>query len=95
MKQIQVFAAAPLSMGLLTADGPPDWHPASFELRSRCSAASKFCQEKGVNLSKLAIVYSLSIAIESAVIGNIFLGMKNPEEVRDALEFEIIARDGK
>lgn len=32
-KGVGVISASPLSMGLLTENGPPDWHPASSELK--------------------------------------------------------------
>lgn len=32
-KGVGVISASPLAMGLLTESGPPDWHPASPELK--------------------------------------------------------------
>lgn len=32
-KGIGVISASPLAMGLLTENGPPEWHPASEELK--------------------------------------------------------------
>lgn len=32
-KGIGVISASPLAMGLLTESGPPEWHPASAELK--------------------------------------------------------------
>lgn len=32
-KGIGVISASPLAMGLLTESGPPEWHPASSELK--------------------------------------------------------------
>lgn len=32
-KGVGVISASPLSMGLLTDNGPPEWHPASPELK--------------------------------------------------------------
>ena len=34
-KGVGVISASPLSMGLLTAQGPPAWHPASPEVQVR------------------------------------------------------------
>lgn len=32
-KGVGIISASPLSMGLLTESGPPEWHPASIELK--------------------------------------------------------------
>ena len=32
-KGVGVISASPLAMGLLTENGPPEWHPASSELK--------------------------------------------------------------
>ena len=31
-------------MGLLTERGPPDWHPATDDIKSECKKAADFCQ---------------------------------------------------
>eukprot|EP00573_Skeletonema_grethae_P004942 CAMPEP_0201712010 /NCGR_PEP_ID=MMETSP0578-20130828/59428_1 /ASSEMBLY_ACC=CAM_ASM_000663 /TAXON_ID=267565 /ORGANISM="Skeletonema grethea, Strain CCMP 1804" /LENGTH=415 /DNA_ID=CAMNT_0048201067 /DNA_START=271 /DNA_END=1518 /DNA_ORIENTATION=+ len=74
---IHLMAAAPLSMGLLTHAGPPAWHPAPLALKEACAKASKLCQSEGVNVSSLAILYSLS----HPSIGCTLLGMKDEKEV--------------
>lgn len=38
-KGVGVISASPLAMGLLTESGPPEWHPASLELK----VAQKHC----------------------------------------------------
>lgn len=74
---IHLMAAAPLSMGLLTMAGPPSWHPASTSLKAACSSAAKLCKSKGVDISTLAVLYSLS----QRELGCTLLGMKNMAEV--------------
>lgn len=74
---IHLIAAAPLSMGLLTNAGPPSWHPASTSLKAACSSAAKLCLSKGVDISTLAVLYSLS----QQELGCTLLGMKNVAEV--------------
>ena len=74
---IHLMAAAPLSMGLLTQSGPPEWHPAPPALKEACREASKLCQSEGVNISSLAILFSLSFPS----IGCTLLGMKDEKEV--------------
>lgn len=74
---IQLMAAAPLSMGLLTRSGPPTWHPASDSLKKACSIAAILCQTKGIDVSTLALLYSLA----QREIGCTLLGMKKVKEV--------------
>jgi len=74
---IYLMAAAPLSMGLLTNNSPPNWHPASTLLKEACSAAAKLCESKDINISSLALLYSLS----QKDIPCTLLGMRNVEEV--------------
>merc|ERR1711971_1363615 len=53
--------ASPIAMGLLTTRGPPDWHPAREvpEITAACSEAAKYCTEKGLDVSKLAMHFTL------------------------------------
>ena len=82
---IHLMAAAPLSMGLLTNAGPPTWHPASTALKEACSAAAKLCESKGVNMSSLALLYSLS----QNDVGCTLLGMKDIEQVDIAADLAL------
>lgn len=58
---IGCIGASAISMGLLTARGPPDWHPAAKvpHIISACKAAGEYCTAKGVDFSKLAIHFAL------------------------------------
>jgi len=53
--------ASPIAMGLLTTRGPPVWHPAQFEphIVEACIEANKYCTEKGMDISKLAMHFVL------------------------------------
>ena len=59
-KGIGVINASPLSMGLLSMRGVPDWHPAPKPLVEACHKAALYCQEKNYPIEKLAIQYSVS-----------------------------------
>ncbi len=59
-KGIGVLNASPLSMGLLSSRGVPDWHPAPKALVAACNKATKYCEAKGYPIEKLAIQYSVS-----------------------------------
>jgi hypothetical protein len=75
---IPVIAAAPLSMGLLTQRGPPEWHPASSALQQACRCAVHICQQHNVDISTLAILFALS----NPQISTTILGMSTIEEVK-------------
>jgi L-galactose dehydrogenase len=57
---VGVINASPLSMGLLSNRGAPDWHPASDEIKVTCARAAAFCRERGADIAQLAIQFSLS-----------------------------------
>jgi aryl-alcohol dehydrogenase-like predicted oxidoreductase len=57
--QVGIISASPLSMGLLTHQGPPDWHPAPPELKEAAAAAAACCKDQGVDLSKLALQFAV------------------------------------
>lgn len=59
-KSIPLMAAAPLSMGLLTHNTPPFWHPASVELKQACRIAGEIAADNGVNLPMLATLFALA-----------------------------------
>jgi len=88
-RSMGLICAAPLSMGLLTKSGPPAWHPASSTLKLACLEASQLCEENSVNISKLAIAFSLSNSDISCTL----LGMKSIEEVNMAMDAAIIFSD--
>ncbi|KAB5520641.1 hypothetical protein DKX38_024960 [Salix brachista] len=78
-KGVGVISASPLAMGLLTENGPPEWHPASAELKSTCQAAAAFCKAKGKNISKLAMQYSLA----NKDISSVLVGMNSVRQVKE------------
>jgi len=58
-KGVGLINAAATSMGLLTHAGPPVWHPASEEVKNACARARKLCEERGVDITRLAIRSSI------------------------------------
>lgn len=76
-KGVGVISASPLAMGLLTENGPPEWHPASPELKTACQAAAAHCKKKGKNISKIAMQFSLS----NQDISTILVGMNSIKQV--------------
>lgn len=59
-KHVGVINASPLSMGLLTERGVPDWHPAPKPLAEVCAKAVQHCKSKNYPIEKLAMQYSVS-----------------------------------
>ncbi|NP_001281014.1 L-galactose dehydrogenase [Malus domestica] len=94
-KGVGIISASPLAMGLLTENGPPEWHPASAELKSACRAAAVYCKERGNNISKLALQYSLS----NKDISSVLVGMNSINQVEEnvaaAVELATIGKNEK
>ncbi|KAL1564568.1 L-galactose 1-dehydrogenase [Salvia divinorum] len=94
-KGVGIISASPLAMGLLTESGPPEWHPASVELKAACQDAAAYCKEKGKNISKLSLQYSLS----NKDISTILVGMNSVKQVDEnvaaAVEVATFGKDEK
>lgn len=80
---IGMINASPLSMGLLTMRGVPDWHPAPKPLVEACRKAAEFCQEKGYPIEKLAIQY----AVSSPRIATTLFSSSNPVNVSKNIDY--------
>lgn len=80
---IGVINASPLSMGLLSQRGIPDWHPAPKPLVEVCSQAASFCAEQGYPIEKLAIQYS----IQNPRIASTLFSSANPQNVKRNVEW--------
>ncbi len=57
---VGIINASPLSMGLLSNQGAPAWHPASDEIKTACAEAAAFCRKHGADISQVAIQFSLA-----------------------------------
>ena len=72
-----VINASPLSMGLLTPQGPPEWHPAPSELQAAVREAAAWCEARSLDLPRLAIQW----AVREEAIATTLVGMCTPEQV--------------
>lgn len=90
-KGVGVINASPLSMGLLTLRGVPDWHPAPKLLVKACAEAAKFCQDKGYPIEKLAIQYSVG----NPRITSTLFSSANPMNVERNIEWAREAPDAE
>ncbi|MCR4603953.1 MAG: aldo/keto reductase [Prevotella sp.] len=75
---VGVINASPLSMGLLSQRGAPDWHPAQKSLREACARAAAYCQEREYPIEKLAIQFSTSY---NPRIATTLFSTTNPDNV--------------
>lgn len=80
---VGVINASPLSMGLLTSRGIPDWHPAPRPLVDACTRAAQHCAAKGYPIEKLAIQYS----VHNPRITSTLFSSANPRNVERNIEW--------
>lgn len=81
---VGVINASPLSMGLLSNRGAPDWHPASQPLRDACRRAADYCREQGYPIEKLAMQYATSL---NPRIATTLFSSANPENVQRNIDY--------
>ncbi|HLV80693.1 MAG TPA: aldo/keto reductase [Chthonomonadaceae bacterium] len=77
-KQVGIINASPLSMGLLTERGTPDWHPAPEPLKAACRQAAAYCRARGTDIAQLA----LQFAVAHPAIATTLVGTASPENIR-------------
>lgn len=86
---IGVINASPLSMGLLSHRGAPDWHPAPVALREACGRAVAVCDNAGCPIERLALRFSVgepritSTLFSSTSPANVLDNIKCIEEPAD------------
>ncbi len=56
---VGLISASPLAMGLLTRQGPPDWHPAPPALAAAAQAAVAAAEAAGQDAARLALRFAL------------------------------------
>ncbi len=93
-KGVAVFNSAPLAIRLLTAEGPPSWHPAPEAVRTCCAEAARYCQEHGSDLGKLALQFSVSQSdLPTHIVGAATQErvLQNIREIEEPLDEELLA----
>jgi len=88
-----IFNSAPLAMRLLTLEGPPAWHPAPAELKEKCAQAARHCHERGADIGKLALQFSVANPdIPVNIVGSASPErmMKNIREIDEPLDEELL-----
>jgi len=80
---VGIINASPLSMGLLSTRGVPDWHPAPKPLVDACRRAVEHVNAKGYPIERLAIQY----AISNPRIATTLFSSANPDNVRKNIAY--------
>lgn len=80
---IGLINASPLSMGLLSSRGAPDWHPAPKPLVEACRKATEYCNQKSYPIEKLAMQF----AVSNPRVPTTLFSSANPDNVRRNLEY--------
>lgn len=80
---IGIINASPLSMGLLSERGAPDWHPGSDAIKEACRKAANHCKTKNYRIEQLAVKYSVSLPS----IATTLVSTANPENIKDNVKW--------
>jgi L-galactose dehydrogenase len=88
-REVGIINASPLSMRLLSDQGPPAWHPASEELKRRCAEAAAFCREHGTSIAQLAVQFSVA----NADIATTIVGTASPDHIEENVHWAEMAID--
>lgn len=83
MEGVGLVNASPLSMGLLSTRGTPDWHPASAQLKELSLQAAQYCARQGTAIEKLAVQYSTA----NEQIPTTLVSTANPDNIRRNAEW--------
>ncbi len=78
-KGVGIISASPLSMGLLTSRGAPDWHPAPTEVKAACRQAVQHCEQKGASMEILAVQF----AVRNPRITTTLVGTSKAEHIHN------------
>ena len=92
-KGVGIINASPLSMGLLTERGVPDWHPAPKSLIEACAKAAEYCKTKNFPIEKLAMQFSVSndrIATTLFSTTNAENVKKNIDSINEPIDWDLV-----
>jgi len=76
-KSVGLINAAPFSARLLTSATLPEWHKSTPEVREVAAKAAEFCSQKGTDIAKLALQYSIA----NPAFASCITGSANPKRV--------------
>ena len=90
-KGVGIVNASCTGMGLLNRRDPPTWHPASAAIKAGCRKAVEFCDQRGVDIVKLAVQFSCA----NPDLATTLIGTASPENLRANLAYANEAPDFK
>jgi L-galactose dehydrogenase len=79
---IGLINAAALHMGILTENGPAEWHPAPQAVRDAGRKAAEFCRSRGADIARVAMHFSL----DHPYVSSTLVGIANTRQVEASLE---------
>ncbi len=88
-RNIGIVNASPLSQGLLTNRGTPEWHPAPAEVKRICAEAAAFCKSQNYDIAKLAVQFSL----KNPEIATTLVGTADPANLKKNVEWLVAPVD--
>jgi L-galactose dehydrogenase len=80
---VGIINAAPFAMNLLTAKGPPAWHPAPADIREACARAAAHCKARKASLAKLA----LQFAVGGREIATTLVGSASATKIKENVKW--------
>ncbi|MGA9041390.1 MAG: aldo/keto reductase [Terriglobales bacterium] len=90
-KGVGIISASPVSQGLLTNQGTPDWHPAPDKVKKICAEVAAYCRSQGADIAKLAMQFALS----NPRIATTVVGTANPENIEKNVRWIADPADNK
>jgi L-galactose dehydrogenase len=86
---IGLINAASLHMGILTQAGAPAWHPAPPPVHQAARRAGDLCQKRGVDISEVAIRFSL----DHPYVSSTLVGIASEAQVKTNLKLLRVQTD--
>ena len=80
-KNIGLINASITNMGILTQQGPQDWHPGLDRIKKAGREVAAYCESRGVNIAHLAIQF----AIQNPNVDVTLLGTRTRDELESSL----------
>jgi L-galactose dehydrogenase len=79
---IGLINASGLHMGMLTEQGPSDWHPAPEAVKETARKAVAYCRSHGANISEVALRFCL----DHPYVSSTLVGIGNTQQVEAGLK---------
>jgi hypothetical protein len=87
----KIMNASPLCMGLFRDSNPPEWHPASRELRQVVRHCAAMCGESNLSIADMALRFSMQLTQADTIV----VGCSTSDEVDCALDHFIAIRNAR